>query len=835
MSETPSQAAEADERLAQVLDDYLAAAALGAAPSHEDLLRQYPEIADELETCLGSLDFIRLGAKNAVVPHPDLDRDRPHVPFASIGEFALVREIGRGGMGTVYEAMQQSLDRRVALKVLPALAALDAKHVQRFKNEAQAAAQLRHPNIVPVYAVGCERGLNYYVMQLIDGQSLAELIEKLRRDGPDYRWSTSHATLTAPSPTLPVSAIASTLNDGPRKKTIQSSPTPAFFQYVVDLGIQAATALDHAHQCGVVHRDIKPANLLVESNGHLWITDFGLARFPNSMTLTRSGDVIGTLRYMSPEQASGNRALMDHRTDIYSLGATLYELLTLQPVFGDEDRQGLLNRIGSQEPVALRRFNRFIPHELETIVLKAIAKSPQDRYVSAQELADDLRRFREHKPIRARRPSWADRAWKWSRRHQPMVLMAIFFLVLLAATMTVTTFVVIRQKNEIEDLNRVSRKTVDDMYTAFAQKWLYQHPHLEELQREFLLKALNSYQAFAAKKGDDPAVQLETACAWRRIGEIQHRLGQYDLASHAFEQAESRLAPLQRQCLLEKNSREELAHCENLHGNLLRDLGRYSAAAQKFEQAQLLFAQLATESPNITAYREGLAGATNNFAMTMQSLHRWGEAEKCYGQAQALADQLVQAQPDVPAHRRLSAACKTNFGNLLRETERPAESVAVMQSAIDLGEKLVAEYPGLPLFRQNLAASYSGRSQALWRLERHAEAEQNCRQSLALRERLASEFPRIPAYQQALATSFHQLAQIEATKDRTTEAENAFERAIQIRRALQASFPDQPVYQQELIAAYQDLARLYDALGDARKAEAALREATIGQKRGRLE
>jgi hypothetical protein len=190
---------------------------------------------------------------------------------------------------------------------------------------------------------------------------------------------------------------------------------------VARLGVQAAEALEYAHQLGVVHRDIKPANLLLDQRGNLWVADFGLARLPNEPGLTLTGDLIGTLRYMSPEQAQGKWLLVDHRADLYSLGVTLYELLVLEPPFRGTDRQELLRQIASEEPKAPRRLNKAVPAELETIVLKAMEKSPADRYATARELADDLGRYLRDEPIRARRPSLAQRGRKWARRHRPVV------------------------------------------------------------------------------------------------------------------------------------------------------------------------------------------------------------------------------------------------------------------------------------------------------------------------------------------------------------------------------------------------------------------------------
>jgi tetratricopeptide (TPR) repeat protein len=269
---------------------------------------------------------------------------------------------------------------------------------------------LHHTNIVPIHAVRCERGVHYYAMQFIDGRTLAELINERR-------------AIEQP-PGVSVPSVTPTASPEARSATFTAAPssrTREFVRWAVMLGIQAAEALDHAHVHGVIHRDIKPANFLLDASGRLWVTDFGLARLQDENGLTMTGDLLGTLRYMSPEQALAKRGYLDHRTDIYSLGATLYELITLQPAIEGEDRQEILRTIAYDEPIRPRRLTPTIPRELETILLKAMSKEPQSRYAAAQELADDLRRFLEHRPVVARRPSLLDRAVKWARRHRPVV------------------------------------------------------------------------------------------------------------------------------------------------------------------------------------------------------------------------------------------------------------------------------------------------------------------------------------------------------------------------------------------------------------------------------
>ena len=318
-----------------------------------------------------------------------------------------------------------------AQKVLPFAATIDPRQLQRFQNEARAAAGLHHTNIVPVYGVGCERGVHYYAMQFIEGRTLADLIAHQQGTSPSQVPTMDAAeagAAAASAPTVPRAAQA----------TSAALRDAAYYRRAAEWGIQAAEALDCAHTLGVVHRDVKPANLKVDATGRLWVTDFGLAQVQSDVRLTMTGDLVGTLRYMSPEQALAKRVVIDHRTDVYSLGATLYELLTLRPAYAGHDRQELLREIAFEEPKLPRRLNKAIPAELEIIVLKAMEKNPTERYVTAKELADDLRRFLEDRAIRAKRPTLRQRVGKWARRHRPVVWAAAVVLFLAASMLTGT-------------------------------------------------------------------------------------------------------------------------------------------------------------------------------------------------------------------------------------------------------------------------------------------------------------------------------------------------------------------------------------------------------------
>jgi serine/threonine protein kinase/Flp pilus assembly protein TadD len=414
--------ASAEALMGAVVDEFLDRLGRGERPDVEEYAREHPRLATVLRQMLPALRVMHL---SAAAPHVQAAAAPAEViePEGPLGDFRIVREVGRGGMGVVYEAVQISLGRRVALKVLPFAAALDAKQLLRFKNEAQAAACLHHQHIVPVYGVGTERGVHYYAMQFIDGHTLAALIQELQR----------LAGLRAEDRGDPRGQEDTFRQLAADLSTARSTRSATFFRTVARLGAQAAEALEHAHQLGVVHRDVKPANLLIDGQGNLWVTDFGLARVQSDTRLTVTGDLVGTLRYMSPEQALAQPVGVDQRTDLYSLGATLYELLTLRPVFEGRDCRELLRQIAFEEPKPPRLINKAVPAELEIIALKAMAKEPTERYASAREMADDLGRFLRDEPIRARRPTLVQRARKWARRHRPAVWSAALSLLVLLA------------------------------------------------------------------------------------------------------------------------------------------------------------------------------------------------------------------------------------------------------------------------------------------------------------------------------------------------------------------------------------------------------------------
>ena len=355
-------------------------------------------------------------------------------PDASVqlDRYRLIRELGRGGMGVVYEAVDEALQRVVALKVMTVGAPGDPRTTDRFHHEALIAARLSHPGIVPVFGSGVCQGVHYIVFQKIDGISLDKIVsvfplgETGELTSNTVRQQVARILEKYPVPTLlgsesdrPQQTETSLLQESSSSLLKESPENPNTAQeqgdnkwlWVAEVGRCVATALQHAHERGIIHRDIKPSNLLVDRRSQVWVTDFGLAQASSLSVLTGTGDLLGTLRYMSPEQVTGQRTAVDHRTDIYSLGVVLYELASGVAAFSSHDRTALLQRILQETPRSIHKIVPKIPRDLATIIDRAMAKLPADRFMTAGEFAADLSRFLDGLPIVAQPPT----LWDWSR------------------------------------------------------------------------------------------------------------------------------------------------------------------------------------------------------------------------------------------------------------------------------------------------------------------------------------------------------------------------------------------------------------------------------------
>jgi WD40 repeat protein/serine/threonine protein kinase/tetratricopeptide (TPR) repeat protein len=470
----------------------------GERPSLTEYCERYPEHADkirELFPALVGVEQLKRAGPEATGPYTMAGADGRLQD--RLGDFRILREVGRGGMGIVYEAEQESLGRHVALKVLPPQLMLDAQRLERFRREARAAARLHHSNIVPVFGVGEEAGQHYYVMQFIPGQSLSEVLAELkRRRQPDETLMTDDRPPSGPSATSLPSKANTPCSDA-------STQLP-FMRRVARIGAQVADALAYAHAQGIIHRDIKPSNLLLDASGSVWVTDFGLAKVDDNENLTHTGDLVGTLRYLAPERFQGRG---DHRSDLYALGLTLYELLTQRAAYEDSDRHHLIRAIQQDEPPRPRSLNRNIPKDLETIVLKAIDKDPARRYPTGTELAADLQRFLEDRPIRARPVSAGERFWRWCRKNPALASATGIAATLLLAVSGVSVWFAAFQARANRQLQD-QRDTIKVALAAKTELTSKLETTLQESKEQSAQMAFQQAQTFVKQR------QLGQALLW---------------------------------------------------------------------------------------------------------------------------------------------------------------------------------------------------------------------------------------------------------------------------------------------------------------------------------
>lgn len=496
-------------------EEYLAQFRSGSPSEVEVFAAEHPDLADEIRELFPLLAAME-GWKQRETAERGGRSTLGGVRPERLGDFRIVREVGRGGMGVVFEAVQESLRRTVAIKVLPPLSLASDATGQRFRREAQTAANLHHPHIVPVFGTGDDSGFHYIAMQWIDGRGLDTVLRETRLE--------------------------------PR--------------LVARLGIQAAEALAYAHSENTLHRDIKPANLLLDTRGHLWVADFGLAKALEQESLSRSGDVVGTLAYMAPERLRG---ICDERADIYSLGLTLAESLRGGPVFRGDDRATLVDRI--MQGVAPQRgcFGPRVPRDLETILLKAVAVDPRDRYRSASLLAKDLQAFLEDRPIAARAPSHFELAWKWCRRNPAVAAWAASTVGLLLLSIGLLVFGYRQQRHmrlRTEATLDTSLSALDAIYQRFqpqpldtVSRWssgpgetespIPTQPVLSDQAAVMLEELLGVYDTLAGQGGDSPRLKRESLLAKLRTADIQQQLGRFGSAAASYRDAVDAINGLQ--------------------------------------------------------------------------------------------------------------------------------------------------------------------------------------------------------------------------------------------------------------------------------------------------
>jgi serine/threonine protein kinase/tetratricopeptide (TPR) repeat protein len=812
-------------------------------------INQYPEIADRLRviypTVVAMADWSESG-----LPCDIHSEGATALGGREIGDFHILQQIGRGGMGVVYEAQQLSIPRKVAVKILPLASLVDPRALQRFKNEVAAIATLEHPHIVSVYAIGEERGIHYYAMQLIRGQSLAAVIKELRnraeRDQrlsgealaqavsdmekpttvrrssarqpsdvdfadvpPDGKDPVNQSDLVSadglpqlpenveqlPSIALgpahrlpglqgqgqgkggkgakhieadPLDETATQTVARGRSTTVREFGDAAYFRNVAVLIKQAAEALQHAHDHGIVHRDIKPGNLMLATSGALIVTDFGLARIETGAGVTMTGDVLGTLRYMSPEQVQGNRVLVDHRTDVYSLGVTLYELLTLQPMWSGEGRAELIRQISLEEPPPPRRINPSISLDLETIILKAIEKNPSDRYETAQQLADDLQCYLDHKSILATRPTIIQRLNKWTRRNAVAAWASIAVLAVLLIASVVSTVIVLGERNVAQEQRNVAQeqRTITQEQKRVAERELARASEIKRLITE-MLTSVSPEEAQGADttllKGllDDAAARLATgevtdeliaAELHNVVGDVYRTLGQYP-------QAEEHLpvALEIRRRLLGEEHQDTLASEHNL-ASLYMNQGRYADAEPRYLKNLEIRKRVLGEEHSETLRSMG------SLASLYMAQGRWVESEPLYLKTLEIRKRVLgEEHPS-------TLKSMNGLANLYVNQERYAEAERLRVKTLEIQKRVLGEeHPDTLGFMHNLAVLRSYQT-------RYAEAEPLYLKTLGIQKRVQGE------EHPSTLKSMGSLASLYMAQGRYADAEPLLRKTLEIQK-----------------------------------------------------
>lgn len=820
--------------LAEILDEYLLSLEKGVPVSPAELFGRYPQYAPYLKKYLSGLNLFHKEAVTAgwngplqnslVVIHSAGDR---------LGDFEILREIGRGGMGVVYEARQFSLQRRVALKVLPFSAGHDVSQIARFKNEAQAAAQIRHPNIVSVYAIGEVDGIHYYAMQLIEGQSITQMLSELRRSSHANRTESIVPERLTPR-RIPHSNLVSdsqkrAWNDGP----VSSSGARDHVRVVARLGVQAAHALHAAHEVGVLHRDIKPSNMLLDDCGKLWITDFGLARCRDHAGLTLTGDILGTMRYMSPEQALGNGSILDRRTDVYSLGVTLYELATLHhPSEHLTDAEFLAARphLRHKPP---RHWNPHIAADFETIVMKAISDSLSDRYRTAQELADDLTRYLEGKPILARPPSLLDRAGKWARRHRKMVYAGAALLLVAFCGQSYNTFLLSRENAAKESALKTAENYLHQTHSILERfgtrlvDQLAAIPGADGVRLQLLEDSLSFYQEFAVQAANEPELETDLALAYSKMGILTDKMG------HKQEALAKHFAGLQiwKKKFSEEPSIQNLRQlilCQNNVGMLLLKLNRGEEAIHTLQQAEGAAQEFDAENVSDESLAAGYATTLNNLGLALRHSGDPHSATGKFHKAIQIQERLTEVGIEGSEQRedllRRLAASYANLASLDFDSSID-EAIDVYQKAVAIQRRLVQNRPVNRLYQVDLASTYNNLGYALAQASDWTDAEISYSNAIQIQRNLVKASPGAASYRRDLAISLSNLGMVQTRCNRYLEAEASFQEALRLHQLLLDADCSDCRLLSNMGGVYNNLALLCDQQGRFEEAEAAFRQA----------
>jgi serine/threonine protein kinase len=804
--------------------------------------RQYAEQISALFPAMIAMEDLK-AIKNQSADRPiRLHIDR----LERLGDFRIIREIGHGGMGIVYEAEQESLRRRVAVKVFPKQAIGDSNQLKRFQREAETAGGLHHTNIVPVFGVGQQDRLHYFVMQFIDGVSLDAVIGGMASLDSDFRSndyiqhafdvqhnarklsrlgsSETGCDLVADNGSVVELHESDVVGEATTRREANGFGKQ-HWRRIAEIGIQVAEALEYAHCRGVMHRDIKPSNLILGSDGRVWVTDFGLAvtHEHEQERLSRSGDVVGTLRYMSPEQLSGRS---DQRSDIYGLGLTLYELMTLRPAFEGQSRGSLIRKVSNSDLPAPRSLCREIPRDLETVILKAIARSPESRYKSAEDFAEDLRRFRNDQPIRARRIGPAERVGRWSRRNPSLAGMSLALTLIVVFSFVAVSWnwrqAIQEKKNAENEGARAENNltlalgSMDRLLERFESDWM-SHPVAPEsaasdsepqwrfvasdLSAAVWEEALEFYDQFAEQNANSPKLDRDTAKAYRRAGDILERLGRYSDAEQAYRRCADTLEKLIDRSGDDADLIADSAAVLNRLALVLHRVYRSEEAKVELDRAKfLLMSQLTRNQSSLRCTYE-LALTNSHLGLVLWRMHQGEDSTQQHRRAILLLEGLAEENPFAAKYRHSLAQALRNYYPIAVACKQGVYANEIHAEAESILEQLVIDFPSVPDYRCELSEMLTRAPEGGGSSTAHRRHQIN--RAVQLADELSREFQSIPRYQTALARSLT----VQASLARVSDADYANQihlRAIDLLRRLCARFPDVAAYRALLAGALRE-------------------------------